>query len=222
MVKKKVVAIVPAFNEEANVKDVLSVLLKSKYLDEVILVDDGSEDKTSEVGKKLGAKVIRLSVNGGKGNAMRRGIESTDAKIIVFFDADLIGLTESHIFSLIDPLLKDEADMCVGIRNRILNIPKILIKMDPLFAIGGERAIKRDVLKNIPEKFTQGFAVEIALDYYCIKNKLIVKYVDLSNLSIIIKEVKWGLFKGFLNRIKMIWQMIEIRIKILFYKNESI
>lgn len=216
---RRISAVVPAFNEEANVGRVLKVLLSSKYLDEVILVDDGSSDKTAEVGEKLGVKVIKLSENKGKGNAMKQGLKATMAEVIVFFDADLIGLTQEHIFSLVSPVLKDEADMCVGIRGRLFNIPKLVAKIDPLLAIGGERAIKKQILENIPDRLVKRFTVEPAINYYCIKNKLKVRYALLPNLSIIIKEKKWGFWKGFISRIKMSWQIIKIRLTI---KNEFI
>ncbi len=213
-VKEKVAAIIPALNEEANIGNVLKVLLSSKYLDEIILVDDGSQDKTAEIGRKLKVKVVKLSENGGKGNAMKQGVKSTDAKIIVFFDADLIGLTKNHIFSLVYPIVKNEADMCVGMRDRLWGLPKLIAKMDPLMAIGGERAVKRDLFEKIPDKFLQGFAVETALNYYCSVKKLPVKYVVLPDLKVVIKEKKWGFAKGFLSRIKMIFEIIKIRLKL--------
>lgn len=210
----KIAAIVPAFNEEADIGNVLEVLLSSNDLDEVILVDDGSTDKTAEIGRRVGIKVVKLNKNGGKGNAMRQGIKATDAQIVVFFDADLIGLTKEHIFSLINPVLNNEADMCIGIREHLVDI----VKFSPLMALGGERAIKKYLLEKIPEELTQGFAIETAINHYFLKNNLRVKYVNLSGLSIIIKEKKWGLAKGFANRLKMIFEIIKIRIKILCTK----
>ena len=210
----------PALNEEKNVGRVLEVLLSSKDLDEVILVDDGSTDKTAEIGEKMGAKVVRIAKNSGKGNAMVQGIKRTDAGIIVFFDADLIGLTVEHIALLVEPMLKEEVKMCVGARDRSLGLPEVIIKIDPLMAIGGERAIRRELLENIPKNFIEGFAIEIALNQYCQKHKLSVKYVTLKNLTHVVKEKKWGLAKGFSARVKMIFQIIKIRLaKNEFKKN---
>jgi glycosyltransferase involved in cell wall biosynthesis len=213
MKSTKVAAIVPAFNEEANVSSVLKILLASKYLDDIILVDDGSTDRTADIGKRIGVKVLRLLLNKGKGNAMKQGLKATKAKIIVFFDADLIGLNDCHIFSLVDPVLKNEVDMCVGVRGRLLELPSLIVKIDPLMAIGGERCIKRNLLEEIPEKLIQDFTVESSLNYYCIKNGLRIKYVSLPNLSVISKEKKWGFKKGFKSRIKMMWQIIKVRVK---------
>lgn len=217
----KVAAIVPAYNEAGNVGNVLKALLSSDKLDEVILVDDGSKDKTSEVGRAVGAKVVQLEKNGGKGNAMIRGVASTDADVIVFFDADLISLSPDHVPLLINPIASGEAKMCVGIRGRLGGLPKLLAKISPTtFVIGGERAMTRALFENLPPKFIQGFAVEIASNYFCKANKLPVKLVELKGLKIIVKEKKWGFWKGFANRIKMIWQLIKIRIKILIFRKQ--
>jgi len=218
----KVAAIIPALNEGANVGNVLKVLLESKDLDEVILVDDGSTDRTAEIGEKIGAKVIRLPKKGGsgKGNAMKKGIESTDAEIIVFFDADLIGLKTEHISRLVQPILNGKASMVVGVRDRYKGLPEIIIKIDPLLAIAGERAMNRSVFEAIPERFIQGFAVETALNYYCQKRNLKVFYSKLKGLDVIIKEKKWGFVKGFKNRLKMIWQLIKIRFLIICSKKQ--
>jgi len=222
MNNNRVAAIVPALNEEANVGNVLKVLLKSKNLDEVILVDDGSDDKTVEIGERLGAKVIRLPKKGGsgKGNAMKKGIENTDADIIVFFDADLVGFTAEHVSLLVRPVLENKAAMCVGVRGRYWGLPKLFIKINPLLAIGGERAMRRFVFESIPERFIQGFAVETSLNYCCLKKKLKVIYPELKGLSVVIKEKKWGFLKGFKNRMKMFWQLFKIRVLIYTNKKE--
>ena len=61
LLREKVAAIVPALNEEASVGEVLRVLLNSKFIDQVILVDDGSTDKTGEIGEHLGVKVVKTA-----------------------------------------------------------------------------------------------------------------------------------------------------------------
>ena len=145
----RIAAIVPALNEEANIGNVLRTLLESKYFNEVILVDDGSEDKTAEIGRELGAKVISLPQKGGsgKGNAMKQGVLNTDAEMIAFFDADLKNLSVENVSLLVEPVLKRQAAMSVGIRERRGwgKISEFFIKIDPLTAIAGERAMERRV-----------------------------------------------------------------------------
>lgn len=214
MKNKKIAAIVPAFNEEKNVGRVLKVLLDSKLFTEVIMVDDGSTDKTARIGEKIGAKVIRLVKNKGKGNALARGIRATNAEIVAFFDADLVNLSQEHISALIEPMSDNKIAMCVGIRGRWWGLPEAFVKIDPMLALGGERAVRRELFEKIPVKFLQGFAAEMALNYYCKSKKLPVKYVALKNLEIITKEKKWGFAKGFLARIKMIFEIIRIRLEL--------
>ncbi|MFH1656173.1 MAG: glycosyltransferase [Candidatus Nealsonbacteria bacterium] len=217
----KVSAIVSALNEEKTVGNVLKILLQSEILDEVILVDGGSDDRTVEIGRKLGARVLTPGKMPGKGEVMKVGVESTDAEIIAFFDADLLGLRPEHASLIVEPVLKGEVAMCVGLRGRLGGMPKIMAKIDPIGGvIGGERAMKRSVFENIPFKFIKGFAVETSLNYYCRKNKLPVRLVDLEGLDIVIKEKKWGFWKGFLNRIKMTWQLQKIKVLILLHGNE--
>jgi len=77
-----VVAILPAFNEETSIGSV--VLLTRMYVDRVIVVDDGSSDRTAEVARLAGAEVIRHATNMGKGAALRTGfIAAEDADVMV-------------------------------------------------------------------------------------------------------------------------------------------
>lgn len=71
-----VVAILPAFNEETSIGSV--VLLTRMYVDRVIVVDDGSSDRTAEVARLAGAEVIRHSANMGKGAALRTGFMAAE------------------------------------------------------------------------------------------------------------------------------------------------
>ena len=219
----KVAAIVPALNEEDNVGNVLRALLAAKELDEVILVDGGSKDRTPEIGRQLGVKVIIFANSAeGKGGAMLEGLKNTSADIVAFFDADLKNLSPSHVSQLLEPVFKKEAKMAVGIRERrgAGKIAELMIKIDPLTAIAGERAMERLVFERVPIDFIKGFMVETSLNYYCLVNNLPVRYVKLKGLSITIKEKKWGILKGFWERIKMFWQLFKIRILILKRKKE--
>ncbi len=217
--KLKVAAIVPAYNEEKAIGNVLEQLLKAKELDEIILACDGSTDKTAEIGMSFGVKVLK-SPKEGKGQAMREAVEQTDAEIIAFFDADLIGLVPEHVSQLVEPILKNEAAMVVGIRDRLGETPSFLIKIDPLLAFGGERALKRSIFESVPEKFGQGFAIETALNYYCKLNKLPVLYVKLKGLDIVMKEKKVGMVKGFWERLEMHWYIRKMRFLMKRHKEE--
>ncbi|HEY8343957.1 MAG TPA: glycosyltransferase family 2 protein, partial [Bacillota bacterium] len=75
----RVATVIPAFNEEKNLPQVLNAIKDCRDLTEVIVVNDGSSDRTSEVAKGFGCKVIDLPSNLGKGAAVMAGVKATDA-----------------------------------------------------------------------------------------------------------------------------------------------
>ena len=115
-----IVAAIPCFNEELFIG---SVVLKARdYVDQVIVIDDGSTDRTILVAEKAGAKVIKHDRNKGKGVAVGTAFQyarEIGCKALVLLDGD--GQHEpAFIPSLIKPVLDGNADMVVG--SRYLNI----------------------------------------------------------------------------------------------------
>jgi glycosyltransferase involved in cell wall biosynthesis len=99
-----IVAILPAFNEEVSIGSV--VLQTKRYVDRVIVVDDGSSDRTAEVAKLAGAEVIRHQTNRGKGAALKTGFESLNGMhAVVTIDTDGQH-NPSDIPRLLEPVLK--------------------------------------------------------------------------------------------------------------------
>jgi glycosyltransferase involved in cell wall biosynthesis len=115
----KLIAIIPAFNEEISIGTM--VLKTKKYADHVIVVDDGSIDNTAEIARLAGADVIVHAKNGGKGEALKTGFREAcknGTKVIVTIDAD--GQHDpSEIPIVVKPILSGEADMVIG--SRYLN-----------------------------------------------------------------------------------------------------
>ena len=97
----KVSVIIPAFNEEETVANVINVVKKVKYVDEVIVVNDGSTDNTESEAKSAGAIVINHEVNKGKGEALTTGYRKSDSDIIAFIDADIHNLTSKKVDAMI-------------------------------------------------------------------------------------------------------------------------
>lgn len=105
----KISVVIPAYNEQKRIRKVINAVRKSRA-DEVIVVDDGSEDRTYDIAKSAGAKVFRHPVNMGKGAAMHTGLKKSRGSIVAFVDGDLESLTPRAVNSLIIPILNDEAD----------------------------------------------------------------------------------------------------------------
>ncbi|ERM92325.1 MULTISPECIES: glycosyltransferase family 2 protein [Caldanaerobacter] len=200
--------IVPAYNEGKNIGRVLSVLEKIDVIDEIIVVNDGSTDNTEEEAKKYKVKVINLEKNQGKGRALKEGVLNAKGDIIVMLDADLIGFTEKHFYSLVMPVVKDEADMTVGIFSGGRKSTDLAQKIAPF--LSGQRAIKKKFLEDIKEMEISKFGVEVALNRYAKKNNLRVVTVPLENMTHVMKEEKLGFVKGFAARMKMYFEILRM------------
>ncbi|HQA87729.1 MAG TPA: glycosyltransferase family 2 protein, partial [Candidatus Dojkabacteria bacterium] len=162
MPKYFVSAIVPAFNEEKTVFNVISILQSLSVINEVICINDGSTDSTKEIlgkfqdNKKV--KVINLDKNKGKGNALAVGIKNSKGDIVLFIDADLINLTEDHIHSLLKPLLQ-------GTHRAVLGYISGKGNRNIVADLTGQRAyFKKDLEPYIDEISKTRFGVETYLN----------------------------------------------------------
>jgi len=116
---RRITVIIPAYNEETRLPKVLEGI--PDFVDEVIVVDDGSSDGTYEVAKAFSEKdgrikAIRLEKNCGKGCAMREGIKHSSGDVVVFMDADGQHRPE-EIRNLVEPIVAGEADLVIGARK---------------------------------------------------------------------------------------------------------
>lgn len=213
-----VTAIIPAFNEEQTVGSVVRIIRAIRDVDVVIVVNDGSTDRTSTVARNAGATVIDLPHNIGKGGAMRIGALATNADVLFFSDADLLGFRPDHVQAVIDPVISGSVAMCIGIRDRWGNLTEFFSKLDPLLAIGGQRAIRRDVFDKLPGEYFQAFEIETAMNHYCQEHRFPVTYVKLDGLDQVVKEDKFGLIDGLIRRVIMIGQIVKRRVLFLFSK----
>jgi hypothetical protein len=111
-----VVAVIPAFNEERFIASV--VFTVRQYATTVIVVDDGSSDRTAALAEAAGASVIRLLRNGGKASALNAGFEAAaewDPSVVVCLDGDAQH-EPAEIPELIRPVLEGVADVVIGSR----------------------------------------------------------------------------------------------------------
>jgi len=106
-VSTTVAVVIPAQNEATTVGAVLdAVLHHPEFVDELVVVNDHSNDDTMTVAAHHGARVVALEGQGGKGEAMRAGLEATTSDLVVFLDADVINTTSQFVPRLIQPLLE--------------------------------------------------------------------------------------------------------------------
>lgn len=159
--KDKIAAIVPAYNEANNIGRVLEALTQTDFLHDIIVIDDGSTDNTAQVACRFDkVNLIKNAKNKGKAHAMQQGVAATDADILFFCDADLKGLTPEIIKQIIEPVIRREYDMYIGLRNNVMQ------KVVRLFALNsGERAVRRELWKKLPEHFKYRYRIEAGLNF---------------------------------------------------------
>ncbi|MGW7506550.1 glucosyl-3-phosphoglycerate synthase [Streptomyces massasporeus] len=184
--------VLPALNEEATVGDIASVIRHDlmrqvPLVDELVVVDSGSTDRTSEVAAAAGARVVhrdailpRLPAVPGKGEVLWRSLLVTSGDIVCFIDADLRDFSSDFVSGIVGPLLTDpDVDLVKAMYDRplagasgqggrvtelmarpLLNMhwPQLAGFVQPL---GGEYAARRSLLEQLP--FPVGYGVELGM-----------------------------------------------------------
>lgn len=194
-------ALIPAYNEEATIGPIVATLKNSSLINEVMVIDDGSDDETAQRALQAGARVIRMPQNQGKGEALNLGVEKAQGEILLFLDADLIGLTVDHLETLLTPVLKGSLEMSVGTLDRGNALNRWLPNFESPFA--GMRVLKRSFWQEIPEQFKKGYFIESTLTYFAKEKGLTTKGFILKGLKHVVKERKYGLWLGLGHRVRM-------------------
>lgn len=204
----KVTAVVPAWNEEHTVGDVVRVLVGHPDVAEVIVVSDGSTDATAAVARMAGARVIELERNAGKGAAVKAGIDAAaGGDVLLLLDADLVGLRPDHVRRLLAPVLEGRADMTVGVFSGGRVATDLAQAATPF--LSGNRAVLRRALEGITGLEAAGWGLEMILTRHARRQKLRVVRVGLDRLSQVMKEEKLGLARGLYRRLKMYWDVVR-------------
>jgi glycosyltransferase involved in cell wall biosynthesis len=189
----KLSIIVPAHNEEGGIADTINGLnkLTGAHNCQVIVVDDGSFDRTYEISSALNCEVIRHENNIGYGAAIKTGIKIAKYEIIVIIDADGTYPIDK-IPELVDVFVKENADMVVAARTGInVNIP--LIRKPPKWIINklanylaetkipdlnsGLRVMRKDVVEKYIYLLPNGFSFTTTITLAMLTNLYRVRYV---------------------------------------------
>ncbi len=162
----QVAAIIPAYNEARRIGAVLEVLRGVSLLSEIIVVDDGSTDDTAEVVRRAAAadprlRLVRHEKNLGKGQAIFTACATTRAPYLLLLDADLQGLTPSHVEALIRPLLEGRADMTLGVFRGGRFNTDLSHWLTPW--LSGQRCLRAELLQDVHREAAAGYGFETAL-----------------------------------------------------------
>jgi len=203
MASKTVSCVIAAYNEEKGIGTVLKAVSGHPLLKEVIVVDDGSRDRTGEiVGQFPDITLITHPVNKGKTMSVADGIAAATGDFICSLDADLIGLTADSVTKLIVPVTSGVAAVSISLREKY-----------PWFwhpfhfdYISGERVYPKELLSEHMDELRHlsKFGLEVFMNRLIIKEKLPVAVVRLPGVISPLKSAKQGFFLGLINDIKMV------------------
>lgn len=207
---KKVSCIVPAYNEWPRIGNVLTVLSEAKdkgIIDEIIVIDDGSKDNTSEVAGSFDNVTLITQKNTWKTGAVIKWIKKSKNELLMFIDSDLIWLTVESIKQLAEPVVNGEVNLSLSIRQNSLWIYK---KMGLDF-VTWERVLYKSHLEPHLEKMAKlpGFGLESFMNDLLIKEEIKFKTVYWDTVITPRKSDKYGFWEWVKGDFFMIVEIIK-------------
>lgn len=205
----KTSVIIPAYNEAERINSVLRAVDSAENPVELIVVNDGSSDNTSEVVEESEVELtlLELKKNTGKANALARGIEEASHSSLMFVDADLKGLESGHIDDMIDTYREGSWDMVIGVFHKGRLNTDISQKISP--HLSGQRVLSRDLWGKLNKSAAEEFGVEMALTKLSLRENLNTTKVKLTGVTHVMKEEKRGFAEGLKSRLKMYGNIIK-------------
>jgi len=219
----KIFIVIPAFNEEKRIGGVLSGLKKAKQ--KIIVVDDGSKDKTAQIAKKYTTGVLIHRVNLGKGAALKTGAIfafDSGADAIVFMDSD--GQHKEKDLPVFIKALEDGYEVVLGSRNLNFGVPLVRYmgnKMASLFVsllfgiyasdlLCGFRAMTKRAFRKMNWE-SAGYGIETEM---VVKTK----QLGLKHCEVPVETVYYDKVKGvtMLDAFGIFFQVLKWRIKWVF------
>ena len=208
----QIAAILPAYKEAERIGKLLSVLREVSPLQEIIVVDDGSQDETAKQisqAARLDGRILMLrhEHNLGKGAAMFNGSRQTRAPVVLFLDSDLNGLRPSLVEDLIRPVANGQAEMSIGVFKHGSFMTDISQRLTPW--LSGQRCMRRYLLKRVSQRAAAGYGVETAIRIAAWQDRWRVVRVPLNGVSHPTGEIHRGLLSGAANRLRMYTNILQ-------------
>lgn len=198
--------IIPFYNEEDRILQVLEVVTQIKGISQIICIDDGSTDDSSDriLARWPQITLIRLPYNQGKAAAIRQGVNLATNENILLMDADLQSINKEEVEKAIQAIAQHNLDMLI---LRRINAPWF-VKFDRGDTLlSGERIVKRKDLIHILNQEVNHYQVELAINLYMQKHNRNVRWMPWSATNTY-KAKKIGLVKGYKKEFKMFTDIV--------------
>lgn len=154
--------IIPVYNEERTVASIIEVVRTWGNTQDIIVVNDGSTDKTLAAVEQFRHTITILSrkENKGKGWSLVEGVRHARGELLMFLDGDLVGLTHRDLDRMIEPILTNKADMLIAVTNCWG-----LAGFEPFNDINGERVLwKSSIAHDLDAFMDVGNGVEFVIN----------------------------------------------------------
>lgn len=208
--RQPVTAIIPAHNEEKHLGAVLAALRQVEALTQIIVVDDGSVDETAKVvhaGYRLDKRtqLVHLPVNQGKGKAMLAGITKRYNDLLLFLDADLLGLRPENITALLEPVQRGEEAMTIGIFRDGRGPTDWSHKLTPF--LSGQRCLRWSLFADTPDIDATRWSIEMSLSLHAWRRGYSVSLVPWSGVTHVMRSEKT-------NKAEAVWSHLQMWLEI--------
>ena len=197
----------PARNESETIAANVQAARECRFVRDVIVVDDGSEDGTADVAVAAGARVVRRAPGGSKALAMAAGVEATDAAAIFFVDADCVGLTADHLDAICAPFAEGRADMSLGFFDYGALLNGLVRRLPP---ITGERVLHRWIWEAIPRDKLEGYTIELRINEVVAERRRRTVGRTMSGVTHRTKREKHGIVDGFRRTWRMYRELLSM------------
>jgi len=211
--------VIPAYNEAKHIAAVLSALRDLGSAAAIIVVDDGSQDRTAGIVRRLMAldprlRLIRLYPNQGKGAAMCAGAKWAPTDIVLFLDADLVGVTGEHVRALAAPVVAGRADMSVALFRQGRLITDLSHIITP--GVSGQRCLRWSQFQDAPGLREAGYGAEMVVRQHALAHRMKIERVIWQGVTHVTKEEKLGLGIGFFARLHSDVQIVRWFVRALW------
>ena len=192
---EKIAVLIPCYNEELTVEKVIKDFRRELPQAEIYVYDNNSKDKTAQIARENGA-IVKHEYKQGKGNVVRSMFSDIDADLYIMVDGDDTYPAES-VHTLIEPVRRGEADMCIG--DRLSNgtyqkenkrpfheFGNNIVRGSINFLFGsklkdimtGYRVFNKKFVKNMPVMSAK-FEIETEMSLYALDKRFVIKEIPI-------------------------------------------
>jgi glycosyltransferase involved in cell wall biosynthesis len=220
--QEAVTAVIPAHNEQKCIGKVLELLRDVSSLSQIVVIDDGSTDKTAVMVRQKchydeRIQLICLPKNQGKAIAMHWGIKASENDILLFLDADLMHVTPEHIKALIAPIQDRSCHMTLGVFTNGRRQTDLSHKLTPF--LSGQRCLRWSHFCLTPGLEQAKWGVETALSFYAWHQQYDVRHIRWSGATHDMRPEKRAGWDGYLSHMQMWYDIAAYLLRYALWRN---